>query len=71
MIGSEIYLKFLRKSHGERMLVRSPFPPSPFRRRGINRIQAVRQYAGSGLGDSACIPMTFGSYREIIILKLN
>ena len=34
---------------GQESLLRSPFPPSPFRRRGINEIQSVRQYAGPGL----------------------
>ena len=31
----------------------------------------MRQYAGPGLDNIAWIPMTFGSYGEIIILKLN
>ena len=31
----------------------------------------MRQYAGTGLDDTACIPMIFGIYGEFIILKLN
>ena len=49
----------------------SPFPPSPFRRRGINKIHAVRQYAGLGLGATAWIPTILGSYYKTIILRIN
>ena len=49
MIGLEIYRKFLQKYCGQRMPFCPPFPPSPFRQRDINRIQAVRQEAQTSL----------------------
>ena len=60
-----------RGFEGPRMPQISPFPPSPFRRRGNSKIQLVRQYAESGLGDIACFLMIFGSLGAAIILVLD
>ena len=56
---------------GQESLLRSPFPSSPFRRRGINKIQSVRHYAGAGLDDIAWIFSTFVWEEANIILEVN
>ena len=56
---------------GQESLLRSPFPPSPFRQRGINKIQAVRQYAGAGLGDTALFLSILCKVGDAIILEMD
>ena len=56
---------------GQEIRLSSPFPLSPFRRRGINIIQSVRQYAGTGLGDVAWLLTMFVKLGDKIILQMD